>query len=211
MFFFCSSGIAIGDCANACGVSIAMGYGSIACSTGAVAIGLEACANNPSTIAIGRGAKVILGAGSTEGIALGTSACVTAVEGFAMGVGSRASNGGRNTAIGTTARADATIGSSVSIGPSATVCAVAAYGTAIGASTIIFNQCASAIGILSRACADSATAIGAGVHACRAGVTTTCELETCVAGCGVIVKTPNGSASYRIAVDNSGNLTTTLV
>jgi len=52
--------------------------------------------------------------------------------------------------------------------------------------------------------------IGYNVSSTRSDVLTTCELETCVAGCGLIVKTPDGLNSYRIAVDNSGNITTAL-
>ena len=66
------------------------------------------------------------------------------------------------------------------------------------------------IGYNTRVCANCATAIGYCVHACRANTLTTCELETCVAGCGLIVRTPDNTKSYRIAVDNSGNITTAL-
>jgi hypothetical protein len=52
--------------------------------------------------------------------------------------------------------------------------------------------------------------MGRGVVASRCNTLTAQALESCLAGCGVIVRTPDGLNSYRIAVDNSGNITTAL-
>jgi len=73
-------------------------------------------------------------------------------------------------------------------------------------------NCSGSIGIgwSNRVCAKCAIAIGFSVTACRCNTLTTCQLETCVAGCGLIVRTPDNTKSYKIAVDNSGNITTAL-
>jgi len=190
----CQGGISMGFCATSQGQSISIGNVSKAC-TGAIAIGnyTEAC-NNQSVV-------------------IGPSAYVTATAGSAVKIGHQGyiEGGFYGTAVGYNARVCSIVGAGTAIGASSRVDGGATAGTSVGFSANT-NGCFSvALGAYARADADESLALGYCVTANRASTLTTCELETCVAGKGLIVKTPDGLNSYRIAVDNSGNLTTTLV
>jgi hypothetical protein len=184
-----NGGIAIGKGANVytCfGPGIAIGTGTISCF-GAIAIGNGNQAICQSSIAIQGDAR------ANNSLAIGTSSITTGegsinIEGICA-VGEDSVNIRGNCILGLR---------SIGIGRSTCTDVTSDYGVAIG-----YN--AEVAGGIS-----GATAIGFNVRATRSNTVTTRELETCVAGCGLIVKTPDGLNSYRIAVDNSGNITTAL-
>ena len=181
--------IAIGAIACAEGrCGIAIGSGTIACGNQSMAIGHQSitCGTNCNfTIAIGNNVE---STGFAVGIGRNVTACYNS---FVMGVNACA------------------IQSGVSVG---TGCAFGVCSIAIGliATTTLTGSRGIAIGCNACVTHNAAAAIGDNVFSTRANVLTTCEFESCVAGCGLIVKTPNGLNSYRIAVDNSGNITTAL-
>lgn len=68
---------------------------------------------------------------------------------------------------------------------------------------------AGAVGICSEISSDTAFAVGNGVFASNGNITRSNALEVKTDG-SIVLKSPNGT-KYKIAVDNSGNLTTTAV
>jgi PIN domain nuclease of toxin-antitoxin system len=216
---------------------MAIGTDSYAANNFSLALGTFTCATNNGSIALGAYSR----SAATNSVAIGYNANVTGTNGIAIGCGACAEtrtvaigcNSGPTTVgtgiasvyVGDGARGN--WNSAIAIGESAIInghCAIAigcnsqtnSYeGISIGhRAKVIAGDDGIAIG--KNACVNDIThscAIAIGVNVCstRANTLTTCELETCVAGKGLIVKTPDGIRSYRIAVDNSGNLTTTLV
>ena len=217
--------------AGACG-SIAIGEGARVCGAGdglgvtrSIAIGFEACATASRGIAIGYFAK----SNCTDGIAIGLQSQVCGYAGLAMAGGD--AFGGNSIVIGGSAKTDTNSCFTIAIGHGAggissagNSCNSVIIGRCAGVNNI--SQCHIAIGLeaganllatngvsigtFAAAHADKALAFGYNVVGSRPNVLTTCEFESCVQGCGLIVKTPDGLNSYRIAVDNSGNLTTAL-
>ena len=68
---------------------------------------------------------------------------------------------------------------------------------------------AGAVGIASEISSDTAFAVGNGIFASNGNITRSNALEVKTDG-SIVLKSPNGT-KYKIAVDDSGNLTTTLV
>lgn len=176
------------SCANSCSVAI----GNIAQANGAssIALGDGACATGPGSIALGLTAKATDALG---GVAIGRLAQNPSRGGVAIGNDARTPSANFAISIGYSARGGGI--DSISIGQLAN----AAQG------------CSISLGKSSSASAAEAVAIGCGVTAAKACTVTVKALETCVAGEGVIMTTPDGTAQYKITVDNSGNLVSTLV
>ncbi len=105
---------------------------------------------------------------------------------------------------------NAATSASVAIGSTANICGATTGAVSIGYGSAACANYSITIGASSKSGATCSVALGFGVCSNRANVVTSCEFESCVAGCGLIVKTPDGTKSYRIAVDNSGNITTAL-
>ena len=203
--------IAMGNAALVtCNDGIAIGLSPQVTAFRAIAIGRETIASGNSNVAIGYLSQAT---GALNSFAIGNQAVSSAESAFAFGPVSRATCP-YAISLGFAAGfqfGDATNG--IYIGKCAGTVPTSTAAIAIGCNSGsgFVAPYAINLGVLTRATAACAIAIGYNVCANRANVLTTCELETCVAGCGLIVKTPNGLSSYRIAVDNSGNLTTTLV
>ena len=71
------------------------------------------------------------------------------------------------------------------------------------------NNGASAVGIASEISSDTAFAVGNGVFNSNGNITRSNALEVLKDG-SLVLKSPNGT-KFKIAVDNSGNLTTTAI
>ena len=71
------------------------------------------------------------------------------------------------------------------------------------------NNGAGAVGICSEISSDTAFAVGNGIFASNGNITRSNALEIKTDG-SIVLKSPNGT-KYKIAVDDSGNLTTTAV
>jgi hypothetical protein len=206
--------IAIGDGARVCdgaGASpsqwgMAIGHSAVASCYFATALGRNARALNSSSLSIGLESEVT----GTTGIAIGSSACVAGNSAIAVGPIADVL-GNCSSAFGVSSYIASTAANSVAIGVNACISGNQ-NNIAIGVQSCITPAiaCATALGGFSCATANCAVALGWSVTAARTGVVTSCEFESCVQGCGIIVKTPDGLNSYRIAVDNSGNLTTAL-
>jgi hypothetical protein len=230
---FASCNVVIGTCANTTdSLSVVIGCGACSAGLSSLAIGWLAEANSAMSVAIGYNACVRSGA--SNAIAIG---CQTNRKFGIPSIGGGALN---SISIGCYASAYCTAISSINIGSAASSYASACYAISIGTLTCAYGSCdivigcnsyshgvgnrkiaigvssyvvtndSIAIGSFTCATCNCAVAIGYNVYACRANTLTTCELETCVAGCGLIVRTPDNTKSYRIAVDNSGNITTAL-
>lgn len=65
-----------------------------------------------------------------------------------------------------------------------------------------------AIGCCAITNAPSSVALGRGVEATRSNHVTSCAFEACVAGQGIVVKSPDGLTTLGIGIDNSGNIVT---
>ena len=208
--------VAIGSAARVCDGggangsyrSIAIGQNATVTCNHGIALGFDSCVNDSYGIAVG-----VLANAANNAVSIGWSAgptvsgCGTcsvyvgrdAGSNFACTVNigpSAITNGNQAISIGHVSQNNSSGG--ISIGHNS-VNTSGSKGITIGENACINNILATC-----------AIAIGYNVLANRASTLTTCELETCVAGCGLIVKTPDGLNSYRIAVDNSGNITTAL-
>ena len=186
--------------------------------TGAIAIGCGALANAGigGSIAIGQNAKSI-GGTNTAGVAIGKNSCVGGNDGTAVGLNAKTNTNGQVFGVGSCVYGNQGValgfgacaaGAATALGrsPVASGCASIAIGNsdAVGA-------CSIALGNNSCAGAARAVALGADVTAAKADTVTVRSLETCVAGEGVIMTTPDGLSQYKVTIDNSGNLVTTIV
>ena len=68
------------------------------------------------------------------------------------------------------------------------------------------GSCSIAIGFLACSATTDAIALGAGVTAAKTGTVTVKELETCVAGGGIYLTTPDGTAQPKLTVNDSQEL-----
>jgi hypothetical protein len=199
---YAACAIAIGqrtEVGGACAIGI--GYRADTASTHAISIGVQAGGNADCAIGIGSGAN----ANTAGSIAIGQSA----------------NNSGANSiAIGTSATVGAGDDSEVVIGHNATggndyavtiggnACSLSGtnrYQVTIGYGAGITDHCGISLGANSSSTAAEAAAIGAGVVAAKACTVTVKELETCVAGGGITMKSPD-TTEYKLTVANGGEL-----
>lgn len=153
--------------ANASGTcSIALGNNASGAGQNSIALGLNANATGIGHIAIGCDSQVLFAGGS--GMAIGALAC---------------SNGNESTALGYNAKV---FRCSVAVGGSAG--ALCQCSTAVGRRACTTNLNGIAIGTSACATGSGSTAIGVGVTAAKADTVTVKELETCVAGGGITLK-----------------------
>jgi hypothetical protein len=198
-------GISIGMDSKSCNGATVLGHA--AWGTGINSTSISGYSVGQSSINIG-GTPVVYGSFGDSSIAIGinSSTCVGANCSIVIGGNSFVCTGVTHAvAIGRSAIAAGF--ASVSLG-----CAQSCSSYNISIGLLAKSHClhGQAYGCLAQACEYGAIAMGRGVVASRCNTLTTKELETCIAGCGLIVKTPDGLNSYRIAVDNSGNITTAL-
>jgi len=175
---------------SASSVSIGVASCVASVSTNGIAIGNTASARvAPDTIAIGRANDAYADSASIPGA-------------IAVGYGAAAHNGGVSIGYGTGGwYAGVAIGCNASSN-------LAGCTVAIGnCARVSDNQhyCAMAIGAFTATGAAQAVALGAGVTASKACTVTVKELETCVAGGGITMKSAN-STEYKLTVANDGSL-----
>ena len=153
------------SCANSCAVAI----GNIAQANAAssIALGDGACATGPGSIALGLTAKAT---DSLGGVAIGRLAQNPSRGGVAIGNDARTPSVNFAISIGYSSRGGGA--DSISIGQSANAA----------------QDCSIALGRSSSTSAAEAVAIGRGVVAAKASTVTVRELETCVAGGGITLK-----------------------
>jgi len=163
--------------------SIALGNGAVATNS-SIALGRGASTTNFGAVAIGCNACAI--SGIKGSVAIGKNTCAPFNGSLALGDGTE------------------TIGvHAISIGQ----CAVAsAHSVAIGRLAAGLGDFSIAIGRNACASIGCAVAIGCGVTAAKANTVTVKELETCVAGGGVYLTTPDGLAQPKLTVNNSSEL-----
>jgi len=198
-------GISIGLDSRSCNGALVLG--DAAWGTGISSVSIDGYSAGHSSINIG-GTAIAYGSFGDHSIAIGinSSTCVGANCSIVIGTSSFVCTGVTHAvAIGRSAIAAGF--ASVSLG-----CAQSCSSYNISIGLLAKSHCihGQAYGCLAEACEFGAIAMGRGVVASRCNTLTTKELETCLAGCGLIVRTPDGLNSYRIAVDNSGNITTAL-
>ena len=193
--YLCSGGIAIGDGAVS---QLNSDYSFGAGNRPSIAIGSNAC-----SIAQGYGQTTAIGDDSYAegGTAVGGNSY--ADSSTAYGNNSRAC-GSNSIAIGNSV---ATGYASIAIGCEGAVNA-GSFGCgaiAIGNKTCIAtgNDASIVLGNCSRTCALGAVALGQSVTAAKADTVTVKELETCVAGGGIYLTTPDGTAQPKLTVDNT--------
>lgn len=203
-------GVSIGDrtCA-VCNNSIAIGFLTTATGACAVSIGNGSTTTSPESITIGNGATSINTSGAA--IAIGRQSCTTWGQQIAIGDNAKANSAGAGAVISIGGFSSANANETTVLGYVASAVSTAAYGTAIGAASKSCAQYGTALGRGAVANASGATALGANVTAAKVDTVTVKELETCVAGGGIIMTTPDGLSQYKITVDNSGNLVSTVV
>ena len=219
------NGIAIGCSAST--VTNGTAVGPLAETTGnqATAIGIRACADDQA-VAIGR-QSVASGLSSVSigddndataacAIAIGRTASATQVNGIAIGNAANARCNSISIGAGSvsTALCGIAIGwnacsnafaESLAIGESA--CASGGSGaSAVGRCAKATGNSSTAVGREACSTATGAVALGCGVTAAKAETVTVKELETCVAGGGIYLTTPDGLAQPKLTVDNSSNL-----
>lgn len=158
-----------------------------------IALGNAACAPNPKDIIIGAGAYSVVDSGTTySNIVIGDGAKNDSIYGghhVIIGYNAVATTNEYNVVIGRCASSSR--GQQVIIGDRA------CGGT---------NYHAVAIGTQACATGEGAVALGQGVTAAKADTVTVKELETCVAGGGVYLTTPDGLAQPKLTVNNSSEL-----
>ena len=145
-------------------------------------------------------------AAGADSISLGNCSCARGNCSIAIGFNTQVFDAARINAIaiGNSARVAQC---SIAIGPGTT--GVSVGNVSIGfAARVDTGTGAIAIGCVSYANADGAVALGRGVCATRANYTTSCAFEACVAGQGIVVKSPDGLTTLGIGIDNSGNIVT---
>ena len=106
---------------------------------------------------------------------------------------------------------NATGGNDGAVTIGATACSLSGtnrYQVTIGYGAGITGHCGISLGANSSSTALEAAAIGAGVVAAKASTVTVKELETCVAGGGITMKSPNGT-EYKLTVSDAGALVIT--
>jgi len=204
-FAAASSASATGSC------SIAIGFTACSATISTIAIGANTSASQDCDIAIGNGA-IIDGSvdacpGFNSNIAIGNGACVLLrglvgsqhAGNIAIGCSAFATNDydGGAVAIGRSACADAmhtvALGSafacqdfSIAIGQNSKACNINSIG--IGRCSCISGDYGIALGSNTCTSANSAVAIGYQVTAAKVDTVTVKELETCVAGGGITLK-----------------------
>jgi len=172
--------VAIGSFSCACNIrAVALGNGSKSFGNRSVAIGDFACASGDCAIGIGYS--------NTLGMASGNQSVSIGIQTSASGVSS--------TVLGSYGSANVTSG--IAIGSAS---ARADRSIAIGGTSALFQP--------TRACVADSIAIGHGVCSLRTNTLTTCQLEACVAGKGIVVTSPDGLTTLGIGIDNSGNIVT---
>jgi len=84
-------------------------------------------------------------------------------------------------------------------------------GISIGNLSFARNTNSIALGVSAETTANGAAAIGNNVIGAKVDTVSVKELETQTAGGGVILTTPDGTAQYKLTIDNAGNLVTTVI
>ena len=185
--------------ANAAGAdSIALGNGAITTVTftEGVAIGKLACTSGPSDVSIGASSHAQSGNGvaignlsharNTQSIAIGYNSCAYDLNGIAMGPGAiGCSNGTISIGNGAKAGLLGTGYNAISFGNNSNAC----------------DWNSVAIGCNSVASACQAIALGAEVTAAKQNTVTVKELETCVAGGGITMKSADTTEEKMTLTD----------
>lgn len=194
--------IAIGKnaCAGGNSSAVAIGNDARSCQQDTVAIGLCARADAQRSIAIGRAACTL---NSNLGIAIGNYSRTCANVAIQIGSAALNVNGGAKSlssiAIGSGNRTAIANGEG----------AIALGGNDPSSSCMRADgTCAIAIGYIACSLANGAVALGYNVTANKVDTVTVRELETCVAGGGITMKSPNGT-EYKLTVDDAGSLVIT--
>lgn len=194
--------IAIGRnaCAGGNSSAVAIGNDARSCQQDTVAIGLCARADAQRSIAIGRAACTL---NSNLGIAIGNYSRTCANIAIQIGSAALNVNGGAKSlssiAIGSGNRTAIANGEG----------AIALGGNDPSSSCMRADgTCAIAIGYIACSLANGAVALGYNVTANKVDTVTVRELETCVAGGGITMKSPNGT-EYKLTVDDAGSLVIT--
>ena len=157
-----------------------------------IALGNNARACGPQGISIGNNSQQL----TNDGVVIGPNAC-SASNGTAIGPNTK-TTGNQGLAIGHTACA---IGTGTAVGRRA--CGLGDHSFAGGSQSSASAACAIAIGFLACSATTDAIALGANVTAAKTGTVTVKELETCVAGGGIYLTTPDGLAQPKLTVDNT--------
>lgn len=223
--------LALGYGAQALQGTAAIGYNAVVQGVGAIAVGEDAQAKANNVVSIGRSANygVTLNPRSLavgyyarsdgeESIAIGSE--VWAEGYFAIAVGWYAEAAGFSaTAVGgnTVARESFSVALGYGAFANGERSTALGYNTRVGDSSTAVAE-AAAIGARAEATEDNQGVLG--VADGKIGpynwlvpgnLKIGNELENEKPGKGIIIKTPDGTKRYRIAVDNSGNVTSTLV
>lgn len=130
-----------------------------------------------------------------------------AFRGNSVAIGLNTYPGAGGVAIGNNARANANQPNIV-IGRDAEV---TQNGISIGNLSFARNTNSIALGVSAETTANGAAAIGNNVIGAKVDTVSVKELETQTPGGGVILTTPDGNAQYKLTIDNSGNLVTTII
>lgn len=145
-------------------------------------------------------------ASGNDAVALGNCACARGNCSIAIGFNTQVFDSSRPEAIAI--GKDARVAQcSIAIGASSDSVDVATIALGWGAQASIGTG-AIAIGCAATAVNAGTVALGRGVTATRSNHVTSCAFEACVAGKGIVVKSPNGLCTLGIGIDNAGNIIT---